>query len=203
MKIDDKKFKVKPINYIKSITKKEQIIIGDSLRSLNNQIIHLKNKEMGNTKTWPTFTISRDGLVYQHFDPKYYSNYMGNNLIDRKAISISLENMGYLKYDNTLKKYINWCNEICDDQYVISKEWKDYSYWEKYSLKQMESLVELTDKLIKDFSINRDCIGFNFYTESTGQYDGIVCRSNYSYDFNDVNPTFDYKYFLDSLEIQY
>jgi N-acetyl-anhydromuramyl-L-alanine amidase AmpD len=197
--IDNTTFSLKNENFYQIETKKTQIILADSLRNDSNLIKHLNIIEDGNSKRWSTYTITREGKIYQHYDPKYYTEFMKNPAIDKKSISIVIENMGLLKYSNNT--YKNWINEICDESKVFSKSWRNGLYWETYTNEQYKSLSFLCDKLINNFNINRDCIGNNVTQEKTFDFNGIVCRSNYGFMFNDLNPSFDFKKFLKKLNI--
>lgn len=190
-------------NYIKKKYDKKQILLGGSLRKGNNHYIRMSNKENGESKNWCTYSIDRDGNILQHFDPKYYSSFMKDNMIDKKSISIVLNNMGMLKYDGNSDKYINWIHEECDFSLVYEKRWNSGLYWEKYSEKQIDSLIELCDYLIEEFNIKRDCIGNNVKYSDTIKFNGIVCRSNYDMDYTDLNPSFNFEYFMKKLNINF
>ena len=67
-RIDRQTHKVEDNNRYKSVTKKSQIIIALSLRKDDYHINRLKHKEFGNSKKWNTYSISRNGNVFEHFD---------------------------------------------------------------------------------------------------------------------------------------
>jgi len=200
MKIDRDTYKID--NFYKAKYDKTQIILAGSLRKDNLHINRLKHKDGGNGKSWCTYTISREGKIFQHYDPKYYSDYMGNKEIDKKSISIVLENMGMLFYDYETSKYLNWVHDVCPEELMYERKWNGHTYWEQYTEKQYNSTVELCKFLIKEFDIELDCLGFNVYYENTLKYEGIVTRSNYNSDYTDLNPSFDFRTFLEDLEIE-
>jgi len=68
MKIDKTTYKVKEINYHKTQIAKTQIIIASSFRKDNYHITRLLHKEFGKTKKWNTYTINREGRIFQHYD---------------------------------------------------------------------------------------------------------------------------------------
>lgn len=201
MKIDKESYKVTDEHYYPQPFEKHQIILAESLRADHNNLIRLKNKDFGKSTQYPTFTISRTGEIYQHFDPKYYSDFLGIDSIDKHAISISLENMGKLFFSYDEDIYVNWCNEVCPKDQVYERPWKEYSYWHTYTQEQFDALVKLCIYLCDTFKIEKDCIGFNFYNDETKYFKGIVCRANYSYDFQDLNPSFDFKLFMEKMGI--
>jgi len=201
--IDKITYRISGKNYNNEIYPKKQIILADSLRQNNNHILRWTKKNFGKSKSWSTYSISRDGVIYEHFDPKYYSDFMNLEEVDKKSISIVMENMGVLFYNYDEDKYYNWCNEECPKENVFKRDWKDYSMWENYTEKQIESLIKLCKSLCSTYKIELDCVGFNFFTAEISDFEGIVCRSNYSYDFNDLNPSFDFKNFLKNLDISF
>lgn len=189
-------------NYYKSKHDKTQIIIGGSLRKKNFHIKRYEISENGNAKAYPTYSISRDGNIYEHFNPEYYSDFMKNKDIDKKSISILLENMGMLFYDYESESYLNWVHDKCEEDMVYEKKWNGHTYWEKYTEEQYLSLVDLCKYLIDKFNIELDCLGFNVFYKDTIKYEGIVCRSNYSSDYTDLNPNFNFGRFLKDLDIE-
>jgi len=199
--IDRKTFKVDSKNYYSTKTKKTQIILAGSLRKASNRILRLKKKDFGLTKIWPMFTIRRDGKIFQHFDPNYHSDFMGNKEIDRKSISIVLENMGMLSFDYEKNKYLNWINEECDESNVHEKLWKNNRYWETYTEEQFTSCVKLCVYLCRNYGVKQDCLGYYVHHEAALLYNGILTRSNYDSEYCDLNPSFDFKRFLKELNI--
>lgn len=191
--IDKKKYKIGKDNYIKKKTKKELIIIGDTCRSDSNHIIRMQQKDFGNSREWNTFTISRDGKIYQHYNPDYYSNYSGDSKIDKRSISILFENMNYLNVVDD--KYFNWINEECKDiNNIYKKYWKSGYYWEKYTEEQYISFVDLLVDLFDKYKdIPNRIISSNLYESESYTYKGVLSRSNISKEEVDVNPSFDYK----------
>ena len=189
MNIDKKTYKINPSNYYKSKFNKKQIILAFSLRKDDHYLKHMQIKEFGKTKKWNTYTITRDGIVYEHYNPIYYTDFIGNKKIDKQSISIVIENMGALiKNDD---KYINWVNEICDKKNVIEFRWMGDKYWEIINSKQYNATIELCNKLCKDFNINKNIIDFHSYNKDANKFEGILFRSNIIEDTTDINPTFD------------
>jgi len=191
--IDKKKYKIGEDNYIKKKTKKNLIIIGDTCRSSSNHIIRMQQKDFGNSREWNTFTISRDGKIYQHYNPDYYSDYSGDVKIDKRSISILFENMNCLNAVD--EKYYNWINEECKDIHNIYKKyWKSGYYWEKYTEEQYNSLAGLLIELFDKYKdIPNRIIASNLYESESYNYKGVLSRSNISKEEVDVNPSFDYK----------
>ncbi len=187
--INNKTYEIQEINRYKTQIVKTQIVLATSLRKDNYHITRLLHKDFGKTKRWNTYTISRDGIVYQHYDDKYHTDFLGIKEADKQSISIVLENMGCLFQSN--EKYINWLNEVCDNENVSEKTWLGYDYWEKFPKIQLENTVKLCKTLCKKYNIPKTCIDFRHYHKDTLKFRGIVFRSNYVEDSSDINPLFD------------
>jgi hypothetical protein len=198
MKIDKKKYDISEQNFYITSYDKTQLILASSLRKDSNHLVRLKHKDFGKSKKWNTFTITRNGLIYQHYDPKCYTDFIGVKQADKQSISIVLENMGYL-IETPNGKYINWINETCDKSNVLEKKWMGYSFWEKHPDKQIQATIELCDKLCTEFNIERNLIEFRNYHKDILKFKGIVFRSNYFEESGDVNPNIDISKFNEML----
>jgi hypothetical protein len=190
MHIDRETYKISEDNHHKTTSVKTQIVIGISVRKDNHHIIRLQHKDYGTTKKWNTFTISREGIIYQHYDDKFHTDFLGIKEGDKRSISIVLENMGCL-YQLETSKYINWLNEFCEEENVIEKELYNYKYWEKIPDKQIESLILLSRELCEKHGIPKIFIEFNHFHKQIHKFRGIVFKSNYIEDSSDITPLFE------------
>ena len=197
MHIDKKKYKITDNNFYKRKTPKTQIILATSLRKDNYHITRLQHKEYGNTKKWNTFSVTRTGKIYQHYDSDYYSDFIGIKYADKQSISIVIENMGYL-FKTFDDNYINWLNEICDKNKVKKKKYI-YDYWEKFTVNQMKNVGILCNELCDKYNIPKKLINFPHYHKDISNFEGIVYRSNYDDDSNDYNPLFNKEIFNKNL----
>ena len=188
--IDKKTYRVNNKNRYSEVHKKKQILIASSLRKSNYHIVRLQNKEIGQSKRWCTYSISRDGKVYEHYDPKYYSDFINDKSIDKHIISIVLENMCVL-FKTPKGVLINSLNEVCDEENSGLKNWIGKTHWETYPDKQMKSLVRLIKYLCDEFDIPKKLMQFHYHHEKTNMFNGIVFRSNYDEESSDVNPFMD------------
>lgn len=202
MQIDNQTYKINDYNRYKTQSAKTQILLATSLRKDGNHITRLQHKDFGKTKKWNTYTITRDGVVYQHYDGKYHTDFLGIKEADRQSISIVLENMGCL-FETPSGKYINWLNEICDEESVVERNWLGYNYWENFTDNQLESLVLLCRNVCEEYSIPKVCIDFHHYHKDIVKFRGIVFRSNYIQDSSDINPLFDIGNFNEMLRNEF
>lgn len=198
MQIDNETYCVNEINRHKTQSVKTQIVLAASLRKGNNHVTRLLHKDFGKTKKWNTYTVSRDGTVFQHYDAIYHSDFLGIKEVDKQSISIVLENMGCLFETNN--KHINWINEICDEDCVIKKSWGGYHFWENFPDAQLNSVAELCRELCTTFNIPKVCIEFHNHHKDTFKFKGIVFRSNYVVDSSDISPLFDIAKFSEMLD---
>lgn len=199
MQIDSETYWIKEVNRYKTTTPKTQIVLATSLRKDNYHIIRLQNKDFGKSKRWNTYTVSREGIIYQHYDPKNHSDFLGIKEADKQSISIVMENMGTL-YEMPDGSYLNWINEVCDIKNVVEKKWLGYNYWEKFTDAQIEATAELCKSLCDEFGIHKTIMDFNTFHKDTQKYRGIVFRSNYIEESADISPLFKVSNFSEMLQ---
>ena len=190
--IDIKTYTLNDSNFYKESYDKTQIIIGHTYRT---NMLHFGgwiNRLNGKNKKTATFTINKEGKIYQHYDPIYYSTFIDKEQ-DKSSISIVLENVGWFKKDVMVDRYVDWLghNYKKDPNDILVKNWRNYTYWDKYTKEQMDSVKYLVDKLCAEYNIPKDFIGHNVYDENVDLFKGITFRSNYYQEVTDVNPTFD------------
>lgn len=194
MEIDKKTYKVKEVNRYKTKSVKTQIVLASSLRKKNYHIVRFQHKDYGMTKRWNTYTISRDGMVYQHYDDKYHTDFLGVKEGDKKSISIVLENMGAL-YETVDEKYVNWLNEICDNNLAVEHEWGGYTHWEQIPDIQLKSVASLCAELCKKHNIPKKCFETHHHHKNISKFKGIAFRSNHIEDSSDIHPLFNIEKF--------
>jgi N-acetyl-anhydromuramyl-L-alanine amidase AmpD len=201
MDIDVEKFKLSEKNFYTTKFEKRQIILGNSFSEKNNHIKGWVKRMSGEYKKTATFTIDRRGNVYQHFDPNNYSDFVNEKSVDKKSISIILENQGWLQKDLINDKYIDWVGNIYNRKAkVIEKRWRGYTYWDSYTDKQLNTCVELINYLCDEYNIPKNCVGHNTYIEGIEYFEGIVYRSNYLKENTDLSPAWDFKKFKNKIE---
>lgn len=197
--IDRISHKIDDNYYSKKIVKKNKIILCGSGRKSNYEIVHNNNTVYD--KKYPTYTISREGNIYEHFNPKYYSNYIEDNNLNKVSINISLENMGGLYHSEDGDFYFNNLNEVYEEEAPpFCKSWRKFIYFEPYTKDQMEAVSFLCRTLCLELNVNDDSIGHNVISEDAYFYNGIITKANLNPDYLDLNPSFDWKFFINEIK---
>ena len=201
MEIDKLTYELSENNYHKKEFEKKQIVIGNTF---NQKLYHFNGwltKMDGEFTKTANYTITTKGEIYEHFNPKYYSDFLNKKRCDKKVISIILENIGWLKKDLRLNKYFDWVGNIYKRRVnVVEKRWRGQQYWDPYTPKQIKSTINLVKYLCETYDIDKKCISHNTYTKEVEEFNGITYRSNYYKDNTDVNPSWDFRKFKEKIE---
>jgi len=62
----------------------------------------------------------------------------------------------------------------------------------------MEALSELCDMLIEKHDILKQIVPSNGYLKNSSNFNGIVCKSNFSSIYTDINPSFNFEVFFNN-----
>lgn len=179
--------------------KKQQIILAHTSRNLNSYLLSLKYRFNGKYKKIPNYVITKEGKVLQLLKPQEYCSYFNDNNIDKNSIIIVLDNLGWLEKEPLKEYYVNWIGDIYKGK-VYEKKWRDYFFWEPYTEIQTEKTIELCKEIFSEMSIKPQFIGHNTKINGIEKYEGVVSRSNYDTMYTDINPSFNFEYFLKKLE---
>lgn len=186
--------KINNNNFNQVVTDKNRIVLTDSGRKLDYYYLALKYKFNNKHRDYPTYTVSREGIIYEHYDPKYYSDFFSDDNFNKTAITINLENMGGLYINDNNQNYYNILNEKYESKLKIhSQSWRRFDYFEAYPTKQQNSTNELCNFLCTEFKIMNDTIGNNVYSEYALNYNGIICTSNFNQCCLDLNPSYNFR----------
>lgn len=201
MEINLDKYELTENNFYKTEFNKRQIVIGNSFSEKDNHIKGWKTRMGGGYKKTSTFTIFKNGQIHQHFDPAMYSDFLENKSIDKKIISIVLENNGWLQKDLITDEYFTWVGNIYNkSKDVFEKRWRGFTYWEPYTEKQIKSCAKLVKYLCDKYEIPKNCVGHNTFIDGIEYFEGVTYRSNYHKDSTDLNPSWDFKKFKELIE---
>lgn len=187
-------------NYYPIEHKKKQIVIGNTFNFNMNHFNGWVNRINGSYKNVSNYTVDIDGKIYEHFDSKYFSEFLPNSLSNKNIISIVLVNQGWLDYDIKDKKYINCFGIIHSGNDIIEKRWRNHTFWDNYSDKQIDSLINLTKYLLEKHNISKKVLSHNTYVKDIVGFEGVTYRSNWIKDSTDLSPSFNFEIFKNKVE---
>lgn len=182
----------KTLNITKRRSKKTQIFLYDTGRRSDDFIGKLKYRNNGKYDEIPHFIITKLGMVYQLFDTNYYSNTFDEPKIDKQFIKIAIENLGWLN-KNTITGFMNnWIGDPYRSE-PFARNWRNYYFWDRYSDTQLESINELCKHLCQLHNIPQKIVPSQGYLENILKFSGVVCKSNFSNIYTDINPSFNFR----------
>ena len=179
--------------------KKKQIILCHTGREVKDYLASLTFRYNGKYDRIPNYVITRRGKIYQLLEDNEHTHFFSDENINRNAVIISLENLGWLEKKPLTNHYNNWNVSIYNEQ-VFEKKWRDFFFWQPYTNSQIQSTVELCGQITNSLQIEKRCIGHNTKVEGIKNYEGIVTRSNFETTFTDLNPSFNFENFIKLLE---
>ena len=183
------------LNVVKRKSKKTQILLYDTQRRVDDFVNKIKYRKNGTYDEVPHFIISKLGLVYQLFDTDYSSNTFNNPNNDKKQIKIAIENLGWLNKNTITGVLNNWIDDPYRSEPYV-RNWRNYYFWDRYNEDQLKSLSELCDYLCDKHDIFKQTVPSQGYMEKVSNFKGIVCKSNFSSIYTDINPSFNFKVFF-------
>ena len=178
---------------------KIQIILINTLRDKETFLNSAKYRFNGKNQKIPNYLITREGKIIQLLENTESPKFFLDKKINQNSIIVCLENLGWLQKEPLNENYINWIGDIYKGN-VFEKKWRDYFFWEPYSKIQIEATAFICKKLFEEISIKRQAVGHNTKINGAERTEGVLCRSNFSQDFTDVNPSFDFELFLKYIE---
>lgn len=179
----------KKLNIVRRKTKKQQILLYDTGRRFENFIKKIKYRKFGKYSEIPHFIITKLGVIYQIYDTKYFSDTFNEPEIDKQFIKISIENLGWLN-KNTITGFLsNWIGDPYRSRPFL-KNWRDHMYWDEYTDEQIKSISILCDFLCEEHGIPKKIVPSQGYIEKIINFKGVVCKSNFSNIYTDINPSF-------------
>ncbi len=182
------------LNYVKKKYKKKQILLYDTKRRIDDFVNKIKYRQNGQYEDIPHFIVSKMGDVYSVLDVDYSSVTFGNKLLDRKQIKIAVENLGWLTKNTITGYFNNWIGDPHRSDPFI-RSWRDKFYWDRYTETQIESVVKLCEYLCETHYLEKRVVPSHGYIENIDKFNGIVCKSNFSNIYTDINPSFNFKKF--------
>lgn len=201
MIVDTKSFKLSADNYVSIETNKTKIILGHTNNHDMKHFIGWQKRLNGKYKKTAQYTISSNGSVYEHFNPKYSSKYFKYHDLNSKSIIVLLENDGYLTKESGTEGFITWLSDIYKEENdVFEKKWRNLIYWSPYSQEQLDSAIKLIHKLCEDFNIPKVTVNHNTKINELGDFSGVLYKANLEKFYTDLNPSWDFEVFKSKLE---
>lgn len=183
------------LNIVKKKSKKTQILLYDTQRRADDFINKIRYRRNGKFDDVPHFLVTKLGMVYQLFDTNHSSNTFGDPNKDKKIIKIAIENLGWLN-KNTITGFLyNWIGDPYRSEPHI-RNWRNHYFWDKYNEEQMKNVSELCDLLCDKHEIFKQVVPSQGYLENASNFKGIVCKSNFSNIYTDINPSFNFRIFF-------
>lgn len=184
----------KTLNITKRKSKKIQIFLYDTGRRADDFINKIKHRRNGKYDEVPHFIITKLGTIYQLFDTKYFSNTFDDPKVDKQFIKIAIENLGWL-HKNTITGFMNnWIGDPYRSEPFV-RNWRNYYFWDRYNESQLESIVNLCKHLCETNNIPYQVVPSQGYLENILKFHGVVCKSNFSNIYTDINPSFNFRIF--------
>lgn len=204
---------VKTISYFRQVYDKKQIVLHHTGGGHNpDYVIDGWNKNF-KAKIGTAYVIggigneltrvdrSMDGIVREHFDPKYWAYHLGikekKHIITENSIGIELCNFGQLNKANG--KYITYVNTRIPDDQVTKLKFRDFDYYESYTNNQIYSLEQLLIHLGNTFNIDIRCglqelinskgkKAFDYNESAIAGDTGVWTHTNFRLDKFDCSP---------------
>lgn len=142
---------------------KEKIVLHFTAGYLESDIRQL-TKEKNHVSV--PFIISRNGEIYNLWNPDYWSYHLGigaiggNEVMSKSSIAIELSNIGYLlkKGNNLVTAYSDsdiYCSLSDAEHYTHLQNggFRGYEYYASFTKEQYESLIRLLKYLTKRYNI--------------------------------------------------
>lgn len=200
--IDTETYKLTTNNYYPIELEKRQIVVGHTFNSDMNHFNGWIKRVNGKYKGTATFTIDADGKIYQHYDPKFFSDFINIKGVNESIISIVLVNDGWLKKDLSGDTFTTMIGNEYTSELIVERKWRGQKYWAPYKDEQMTSLINLIRYLCEKYDIYLKTVGHNTKVNSIYDYEGVTFRSNYGKEFTDLSPSFEYIMFKNNLELK-
>jgi len=179
----------------KKKSKKTQIFLYDTQRRMDDFLGKIKYRLNGEYEDIPHYVVSKLGVIYQLFDTNHSSNTFNDPHVDKKQIKIAIENLGWLNKDTITGVLYNWIGDPYRGEPHI-RNWRNYYFWDVYSETQLKSLSELCNELCDKHKIIKQVVPSHGYFENASNFRGIVCKSNFSSIYTDINPSFNFGVFF-------
>lgn len=176
--------KVENIQFIKSLTPKKQIVIGNITYPTVTAYLAKLKRHTYETSDVPHYMISSCGTIYNLFNDKYFSTYVDTDDCEQ-SITIGLFNSGIL-YKQRGKYFNIFMNEVPVEN-VEDKSFKGQTHWEKYTEPQIKALQQLIEYLCEKMNIVPNIVDSHAHLTMKHSFN-VLYRSNLDNKYFDINP---------------
>jgi N-acetyl-anhydromuramyl-L-alanine amidase AmpD len=183
------------LNITRKKTKKTQIFLFDTQRRIEDYLAKIKYRKNGGYKDIPHFVVAKNGIIYKIFDSDFYSDTFNKKNFDKKLIKIAIENLGWLNKNTITGILNNWIGDAHRSEPHI-KSWRNHIFWDKYTDDQFQSLSKLCEELCEKHDIKKESVNTQAFFKSAHNFEGIICKSNFSDIYTDINPSFNFNIFF-------
>lgn len=182
---------------------KKRIVLHATHGFLSNDVANLSKHHVSTA-----YVISRGGVAYELFDPKFWSYHIGktpkgawwrNKSESQQTIAIELSNIGNLLEHPSKPDILTdaWGFPYCmkdNTDFYVERPYRGYKYYATYTDAQMKALDSLLLKLCRKFDIPHSFLHKDERMQHQTEVPtaGIVAHVNYRTDKTDVSPAFDW-----------
>jgi N-acetyl-anhydromuramyl-L-alanine amidase AmpD len=204
MKLDTTKIvqsRLKSTQYFQEETPKNQIYLHHTAGN-GNAVGVAKYWDSTKDRIATAFIIGNQGTIVQCFSSREWAYHLGlknapfSNMgvpykaLDKNSVGIEVCNWGMLKEKNG--KFYNYVGGLVDDSEVteLDKPFKGYTYWHKYTDKQIESLRQLVVYLCETYGISKEYNDdiWDLSKRAMKGEDGIFTHNSVRRDKSDMYP---------------
>jgi N-acetyl-anhydromuramyl-L-alanine amidase AmpD len=204
MKLDTTKIvqsRLKSTQYFQEETPKNQIYLHHTAGN-GNAVGVAKYWDSTKDRIATAFIIGNQGTIVQCFSSREWAYHLGlknapfSNMgvpykaLDKNSVGIEVCNWGMLKEKNG--KFYNYVGGLVDDSEVteLDKPFKGYTYWHKYTDKQIESLRQLVVYLCETYDISKEYNDdiWDLSRRAMKGEDGIFTHNSVRKDKSDMYP---------------
>lgn len=193
--------------FYRSTAKKSKVVLHYTMGFLGGDLSQLTRDDV---HVSVPFVISRGGLVFQLFDPKFWSYHLGpgavggNEYNSRRSIGIEFSNIGPLERSgNWLWNYYGsrYCRVGETEFYTdLGSNYRDYRYYATFTQAQYEAGDRLIRKIASEFQIPHRFLPtdarYDLFEKSktARDYTGICSHVNFRppAEKTDIGPGFDW-----------
>jgi len=204
MKLDTTKIvqsRLKSTQYFQEETPKNQIYLHHTAGN-GNAVGVAKYWDSTKDRIATAFIIGNQGTIVQCFSSREWAYHLGlknapfSNMgvpykaLDKNSVGVEVCNWGMLKEKNG--KFYNYVGGLVDDSEVteLDKPFKGYTYWHKYTDKQIESLRQLVVYLCETYGISKEYNDdiWDLSRRAMKGEDGIFTHNSVRRDKSDMYP---------------